>query len=341
MEPTGLQITWFLLFGFLIAGFAVLDGFDLGVGILSLFTKKPDDRRLMINAIGPVWDGNEVWLITAGAGLFAAFPPVYATVFSGFYLAIMLLLTFLIMRAVSIEFRGQVASPRWSRFWDVMFGVGSLGAAFLFGVAVGNLMRGVPINEQGVFTGSFLGLLSPYALLIGALSVVMMTAHGGIYMAKKSEGELHERMLSYATRAWTAWVALYVVATIYTFFEAPHLLDGTLDNPLTWVAMLALLGALAFIPFALRSGRLGRGFFASAAAICAMWALVGLGLFPDMVPSSIDSAYNITAANGSSTERTLMTMLVIVGLGMPFVLGYTIWVYWIFKGKTVVGHDSY
>ncbi|MCL5030614.1 MAG: cytochrome d ubiquinol oxidase subunit II, partial [Bacteroidetes bacterium] len=173
-----LNLTWFLLVGVLIIGYAILDGFDLGVGVIHLFTKDEIEKRIEMNAIGPVWDGNEVWLLTGGGALFAAFPIVYATVFSGFYIAFMLLLTALIFRAVSFEFRGKVNSSGWKKLWDLAFGLGSLLPSILFGVAIGNILRGIPINEQGNFTGSFIDLLNPYSILIGLLSLAMFIMHG-------------------------------------------------------------------------------------------------------------------------------------------------------------------
>ena len=232
-----LQAIWFLLVGVLIIGYAILDGFDLGVGVLHLFLKNEQERRLSLNAIGPVWDGNEVWLLTGGGALFAAFPVVYATVFSGFYLALMLLLVALIFRAVSMEFRGKVDSPAWKKVWDWAFGIGSLLPAVLFGVAFGNILRGLPINEQGAFTGSFFGLLNPYAILIGVLSLCVFIMHGAIYLALKTEGELQERMISVASSFWVATVGLYTLATLVSFFVSPFLFEGMLKQP-------ALLGTL-------------------------------------------------------------------------------------------------
>jgi len=341
MEPSALQVIWFVLFGVLVAGYAVLDGFDLGVGALSLLRRDADDRRLMINAIGPVWDGNEVWLLTAGGALFAAFPPVYATVFSGFYLALMLLLLALIFRAVSMEFRGKVESARWRRLWDLGFGLGSLLPAVLFGVAVGNVMRGIPLDADGYFAGTFLSLLNPFALATGLLSLAAFVTHGAIYMGLKSDGALRESMRRTASRAWIGWVALYVVATIGTFFAAPHLFDGVLANPLTWVAFLVLLSALVFVPVAVKGDRLGRALVASGAALVAMIGLVGIGLYPNLVPALGEPAASLTIAAHSSSERTLTTMLVIAGIGMPIVLAYTAFIYKTFKGKARIGEDSY
>jgi cytochrome d ubiquinol oxidase subunit II len=341
MEPTALQITWFLLFGVLVGGYAILDGFDLGVGVLSLFRRDAGERRLMINAIGPVWDGNEVWLLTAGGALFAAFPPVYASVFSGFYLALMLLLTALIFRAVSMEFRGKVESKRWRRLWDLGFGLGSLLPPLLFGVAVGNVMRGLPLDVDGNYTGTFLDLLNPFALATGLLSLFAFVCHGAIYMTLKAEGQLREAMRRATSRAWIGWVVLYVGATIGTFFAAPHMFGGVLRNPLTWIAFLVLLGGLILVPVWLKGDRPGRAFLASSAAIISMIALTGIGLYPNLVPSPGDPGLSLTIANSSSTERTLTTMLVIACIGMPLVIAYTAFIYKVFKGKVEIGEDSY
>jgi cytochrome d ubiquinol oxidase subunit II len=341
MEPNALQITWFLLVGALIAGYAVLDGFDLGVGVLSLFGKSPEERRLHINAIAPVWDGNEVWLVTAGGALFAAFPPVYASVFSGFYLAFMLLLVALIFRAVSMEFRGKVDSDRWRRLWDWGFGLGSLLPGLLFGVTVGNLLMGLPLDAAGNYTGTFIDLLHPYPLIIGLLSLVMFTCHGAHYMAMKSEGELAERMRRWASGAWMAWVVLFAAASLFTFFIAPARMHGLTGNPLFWIVLLALFGALVGMALGLRSAKGGLAFGLSSLAIVAQVALVGLSLYPNLVPGVGAEGLSLSIANASSSDTSLTTMLIIAGVGMPFVLAYTIVIYRIFKGKVVIGPDSY
>jgi cytochrome bd ubiquinol oxidase subunit II len=341
MEPTALQIVWFLLFGVLIIGYAILDGFDLGVGVLSLFGKKGREKRLYLNAIGPVWDGNEVWLLTGGGALFAAFPVVYATVFSAFYLALILLLIALIFRAVSIEFRSKVAHPGWQRFWDWGFGLGSLVAATLFGVAVGNILRGLPLDATGRFTGSFLGLLHPYALLMGVLSLVMFTCHGALYMAQKSEGELRTRMLRWASSTWIGWVLLYAVATVLTSLVSPWLLQGARHNPIAWALLVLLLAALLYLPTTFRAGRAARGFLVSSVAIAAQISLVGASLFPRLVPSRTHPDYSLTIVNASSTPRTLTTMLIIALIGMPIVIGYTIYIHRVFAGKVELGEESY
>lgn len=336
-----LNAAWFLLIWVLFAGYAILDGFDLGVGVLHLLARDDRQRRIQMNAIGPVWDGNEVWLLTAGGALFAAFPPVYATVFSGFYLALMLVLFALIFRAVSMEFRGQVDRPGWRRVWDWALGLGSLVPAIIFGVAIGNILRGLPIEADGTLNVPFLALLNPYALLIGILSLVMFVMHGAAYLAVKTDGDLQQRMARWTIGAWMAFVVLYLAATVATFFVSPSLFEGVFGNPLFWVFFLLLLGAIIYVPIANRAGKFLRAFLASAATIAAMIGLTATSLFPRMVPSSLDLAGSLTIYNASSTPRTLTVMLVIALIGMPLVIAYTACVYRVFAGKVVIGNDSY
>lgn len=337
-----LNIIWFLLVAVLIIGYAILDGFDLGVGVIHLFTKDEHERRINMNAIGPVWDGNEVWLLTGGGALFAAFPIVYATVFSGFYLALMLLLFALIFRAVSMEFRGKVDDPKWRHFWDWAFGIGSLLPSILFGVAIGNILRGIPLNSEGYYTGNFFTLLNPYAILVGVLSLVLFTMHGSIYMAIKSEGTQRERMKKLTPKIWIAYVAVYFLVTLYSFFEANHLFASVLSNPLFWITFILLLAGILYIPVAVNGDRFGRAFVASSISIAAMIGLMGISIFPMLVPSSIDMAANsLTIYNASSTQYTLQVMLIIALIGMPLVVGYTIYIYRAFKGKVELTEESY
>jgi len=336
-----LNTVWFLLIGVLLVGYAVLDGFDLGVGVLHLFAKDEHERRVHLNAIGPVWDGNEVWLLTAGGAMFAAFPIVYATVFSGFYLAFMLLLFALIFRAVSLEFRGQFENPRWRSFWDWAFGVGSLLPAVLYGVAIGNVMRGLPIAADGSLDVSLFALLNPYALLIGVLSLAMFVMHGAAFLAARAEGDLRERMVRTTRAAWTAFVVLYLIATLATFFVSPLPLKAVAASPVLWLLLVVLAAAIVYIPVANRAGKLLPAFLASAVAIASLVGLMGLSLYPRMVPSSIDSGYNLTIYNASSTPKTLTVMLIIALVGMPLVIAYTAFVYKIFMGKVVLDQDSY
>jgi len=337
----GLGTVWFLLIGFLLTGYAILDCFDLGVGVLHLFARDDRQRRIHLAAIGPVWDGNEVWLVTAGAAMFAAFPVVYATVFSGFYLAFMLLLFALIFRAVSIEFHEQVDSNRWRRTWDWAFGLGSLVPAVLFGVAIGNVLAWLPVDADGTLNVSLVALLNPYALLIGILSLVMCVMHGAAFLAARTEGELQQRMARWTTGAWTAFVVLYLAATLATVFASPFLFEGVFGKPLWWILLVLLLGAVACIPLAVRAKKFVRAFLASAVTIASMIGRMGLSLYPRMVPSSIDPAHSLTITNASSTPRSLTVMLVIAMIGVPLVIGYTFYVYKVFMGKVTLTEDGY
>jgi len=330
---TGLQVTWFILFFVLIIGYAILDGFDLGVGMLHLFTRDKKERQCLINSIAPFWDGNEVWLLIGGGTLFAAFPVVYATLFSSFYLAFMLLLLALIFRAVSIEFRGQVDSARWVRVWDWAFGLGSTVPALLFGVTLGNVLRGLPLNQDNVFIGSFIGLLNPYALVAGVFSLMTFTMHGAAYLTVKTEGPLQTRMSQWVSRCWAAFVILNIVMAIFTFFECRYLFDDMLKNVVFWVFFILLWGAIIYIPTANKAGRHLRCFLSTSAAILAMLGLAGVSMFPRLLPSWTDLSHSLTIYNSSSTQRTLTVMLVIILVGMPMVIAYHVFIYRIFKGK--------
>jgi len=335
-----LNLIWFLLVGVLIIGYAILDGFDLGVGMIHLFTKDEDEKRVNLNAIGPVWDGNEVWLLTGGGALFAAFPIVYATVFSGFYLAFVLLLTALIFRAVSFEFR-KYSEEKNKKYWDFAFGVGSLLPALLYGVAIGNVLKGLPIDSKGAYLGTFFGLLNPYAIIVGLLSLTMFLMHGAIYLTLKSEGKQKEKMIKTASNAWIAFIVLYLLATLMTFFFGHYLFASVFGNPIFWVLLVLLFVSIVYIPIGLKTGKTGYAFTASSLTIASMILLMALSLFPRLVPSSFDLNYSLTIYNASSTPRTLFSMLIIALIGVPIVIGYTIWIYRIFRGKVVMSKDSY
>jgi cytochrome d ubiquinol oxidase subunit II len=336
-----LNMVWFLLVGILLIGYAILDGFDFGVGIVHLFTKGEERRRININAIGPVWDGNEVWLLTGGGALFAAFPVVYATVFSAFYLALMLLLLALILRAVSFEFRSKFYSPGWRTGCDWAFGLGSLVPAVLLGVALGNILRGIPIDGTGTFIGTFVGLLNPYSIAVGLLSLALFLMHGTIYLAMKTTNDHRDWIARWITPSWIAFVILYAVATLGTFFEAGFLFQGMLTNPLFWLLILLLFGGVIYIPIAANGGSYFKAFIASSILIAAMIGLAAVSLFPRLVPSNINLANSLTVYNASSTQRTLGTMLIIALIGMPIVIGYTVFVYRVFKGKVILSKESY
>ncbi len=336
-----LNTIWFILIVVLISGYAVLDGFDLGVGIMHLFTKDENEKRINLNAIGPVWDGNEVWLLTGGGALFAAFPIVYATVFSGFYLALILVLAALIFRAVSFEFRGKIESAGWKKLWDSLFGAGSLLAALLFGVAVGNILRGIPLNHNHEYTGTFWGLLNPYSIIVGLVSLSMFIMHGAVYMSMKTEGKLQQRFIKWINASWIIFTILYLFATIFTFFEASYLFTGMLTKPLFWILFILLIGSIVYIPLIPKGDKVFRTFIASSITIASVIGLAAISLFPRLVPSNIDLANSLTIYNASSTPGTLKAMLIIALIGMPIVIGYTIFIYRVFKGKVIITNESY
>jgi len=331
-ENTFLQATWFFLVGVLLVGYAILDGFDLGVGMQHLYTARTDtERRILLNSIGPVWDGNEVWLITAGGALFAAFPRVYATVFSGFYLALMLVLAALILRAVSIEFRSKEPGRGWRTTWDVAFSIGSFLPAILFGVAIGNVMRGVPLTVGGEYAGDFLGLLSPFALAAGLLSASMFLMQGGAWLQLKTEGVVRDRARRAAIAGWTGTLVMWVVVTACSRTEAPALWDAY-GFVLAWAAPAAFVVLAVAFPLIVRAGRDGWAFAASSGIVAALLGTLGIGLYPALLPAR-DSGEALTAINAASSDLTLTVMLIVAVLGMPLVLAYTAWVYRTFRGK--------
>jgi len=337
-----LHIVWFILLGVLLAGYAVLDGFDLGVGILHLLGRTDDDRRHFMNAIGPIWDGNEVWLITFGGALFAAFPMAYATIFSGFYTAFMALLFALIFRAVSIEFRSKMRSQHWGDAWDFGFFASSVLASFLFGVAVGNGMIGIPMDQRGVFTGSTLDLLNPYALMAGVTVVVMFGMHGAIYLfLKLPEGELHDRVRNWIWHMWGLFLVFYVLGSMYTLVAVPKAISNFQRHP--WAAAVVVVNVLAVanIPRSVFLNKPFHAFASSTATIVALVFLFGMALWPNLVTASNNPANSLTIYNASSSPKTLRIMFVIVLIGMPFVLSYTIAVYWTFRGRVELGEHSY
>jgi cytochrome d ubiquinol oxidase subunit II len=336
-----LNIIWFILVGILITGYAVLDGFDLGVGILHLFTSTDTERRLMLNSIGPVWDGNEVWLVTAGGALLAAFPVAYATVFSGFYLVFMALLAMLIFRAVAIEFRSKETWPWWRTTWDIAFALSSFFAAFLLGTAVGNIALGVPLGGDFTYKGTLLNLLNPYALLIGVMTVLLFAMHGSIYIIMKTEGELNAKMRSWTLYTIPLFVIIYFVTTMVTLLYVPQMTTQFRAHPeLSVIGLLNLL-AIANIPRELYHHHDFRAFFSSVVAIIFLMMLFGIGIFPYLVPSSTGSAFGLTIYNAASSQKTLGIMLLIAVLGMPLVFSYTASVYWIFRGKVRLTAKSY
>jgi cytochrome d ubiquinol oxidase subunit II len=295
----------------------------------------------MLNAIGPVWDGNEVWLVTGGGALFAAFPDVYATLASGFYLAVFLLLFCLIFRAVSIEFRSKQSSALWRQTWDVIFSVSSILAAFLFGVVIGNLVWGIPLGADKEFQGSFFGLLGPYALLTGLTVVAVCMMHGSIYLTLKTQGEFHHTVRGWVNNTIVFFVIMYSLLTVLTLWWVPHMIEKFSTFPALFLVPVVNVLAIANVPRAMSKRKDFLAFLSSCAAIILLMFLFGLGIFPNLVLSNPNPQFSLTIYNASSSIKTLQTMLMIALIGMPLVLAYTVCIYRIFRGKVKLDQHSY
>lgn len=342
MSYDTLTFIWYVLLGILLCGYTILDGFDLGVGILHPFIAKDDrERRLVMNSIGPLWDGNEVWLVTFGGALFAAFPVAYATTFSSFYEAFHILLTCLIGRAVSLEFRSKVQSAVWRRVWDLGFFLSSTTAAGVLGIAAGNVMAGMSLGPNYQYLGGLLEQLYWYPLLVGLLAIALFALHGAIYLYLKTEDDLQARVRNSITPIFLVFGGLYLIVTFATWVHVPHATANLHAHP--WLWSVPILNALAVmnIPRAMSLGRPGYAFFSSAMVILALAFLFSVAVYPNFVLSTVDPAYTITLENARSSQQTLGTMLIIAGIGMPCVLSYTIIVYWIFHGKVKLDPNSY
>lgn len=337
-----LCLIWFFIMGVLLTGYAMLDGFDLGVGILHPFVPRSDEeRRLSMNSIGPIWDGNEVWLVVFGGALFAMFPEVYASAFSGFYSAFMLLLVALIFRAVSFDFRSKVQSPWWRHFWDYAFSGGSLLSTVLFGIAVGNLIAGIPLSERGDFLLGLSGQLRPFALMVGVLAVALFALHGSIFLYLKTEGELQERAHRMIWRCFGFFMIAYIFTTIWALVEFPHVIRNFRIAPVLWIVPVVNVLALANVPRAVFKGQPGYAFLSSCVCIASLIALLGIALFPYMIIDVSHIERSITLYTGASSSRTLGLGLLFVVFGMPFVLAYSVVVYWTFRGKVKLDRTSY
>lgn len=337
-----LNTIWFLLVGVLIIGYAILDGFDLGIGSLFYVLGKTDDeKKTLINSIGPVWDGNEVWLLTGGGALFAAFPFVYATVFSGFYLAMMLVLFGLILRAVGVEYYFKIDDDKsMQKLMGKLFFIGSFVPALLFGVAFGNVIVGISLDSMQNYVGGFFALLDPYSLLLGVVGLVAFLLQGSAYTILKTEGDLQQRAIGLAnTFAWTLLV-VWLLGTVATWIFAPHMFNNYNSVPFLYVIPLLTLVSIVAIPKFLKSGSYGKAFIASSLAIATKILTIAAGLFPNLVIAK-DPTQNLTIYNASSSDLTLTVMLIIALIGVPIVLVYTGYVYKVFSGKAKPERSGY
>lgn len=341
LDPHWLNFAWFVILGVLLTGYGILDGFDLGVGILHLIADSDEERRLILNSIGPLWDGNEVWLVTFTGALFASFPDVYATALSSFYMAIMMILVGLIMRAVSIEFRSKIKTPFWFTFWDLSFFGSSTMVAFLLGFLVGHLFIGLPIGADFELQREHWNLIQPYPILTGLLSVATCAMHGSIFLYLKTEGALQSKIYNWIWHTYGTFVVLYIFTTIITLTQVPSAAHNLQKYPVLWSVVLLNILAVGNIPRTIFMKKPGQAFASSMATLMALAALFGIAIFPNLIVSSIDPAYSLSVLNSAASQGTLKTMFVIAVIGLPFVFSYTAVTYWIFHGKVKLGKFSY
>lgn len=294
-----------------------------------------------MNSIGPLWDGNEVWLVTFGGALFAMFPNAYASIFSAFYIPFVLLLFALIFRAVSLEFRSKRTSPFWRGFWDILFFVGSTLAAFLFGVAVGAVMQGLQLSELGDYQGTLFDMLSGFSISVGLFTVALLAMHGSIYLYMKTEGELQERLLGWIKSTYYMFVALFVIVTLWSLLFVPASLQHFGEYPILWLVPLLNIISIINISKAIAKKKPLYAFISSCCTISALVFLFSAALFPDLLPASNNPDFSITIFNAASSTLTQKIGLIIVGIGMPMVISYTILIYWTFRGKVELGEGSY
>lgn len=337
-----LETMWYAVMGISVLMYAVLDGFDLGVGALHLFARGDIQRRTFLNSIGPVWDGNEVWLVIIMGGLFAGFPNVYATIFSGFYSLLMFLIAGLMFRAVAIEFRSKRESPAWRSLWDVVFSFASILVALVLGILIGNMVRGIPLDANQDYVGTFTYFLHPYSILVGITTAALFAMHGATYLNMKTEGDSHAIVQRWINPAILVFLFWYVVTTIATLVYMPHMVTNFHKYPYLFVFPLLSFFAILNIPYQVRKKNDGWAFLSSALSIALLLILYGLGTYPTIVPSTIHpESYSLTIYNTSSSQQTLATLMIVVAIGVPLVLAYGWWVYHIFRGKVRLDKSSY
>lgn len=332
---------WFLIVGALFSGYAILDGFDLGAGAWHLFFKDDQSRRIALNAVGPVWDGNEVWLVIGGGALFAGFPEAYATLFSAMYIPFILFLGFLIFRAVSIEFRGKEPMHWWKKTWDISYSVSSAALALLLGVVLGNVLIGIRMDEQFVFTGHWLEFLNPYALSVGLTTLALFMVHGAIYLTMKTEGRLFQQVTRLLRRSIFFFVGTFVLVTVLSIVNFSHLTDRFLSNPFLFIVPLLAFLSIANVPRLASKGKYVQSFVFSALSISFLLILVAIELYPTIILDRYNPQNTMEIYDAASSDKALGIMLTISAIGLPLVIAYTVFVYRTFWGKVKLDEMSY
>lgn len=343
MIPTEyLQIFIYLMFFFGVIAYATLDGFDLGVGTLHLFTKGDQERRLMINAIGPVWDGNTTWIVVTGGILFAGFPRVFANLASSLYFPTMVLIFGYMLRGAAIEFRGKSESAKWRTIWDFAFFFASLLLAVMIGMLLGNLMQGLPLNAKGEYLGSSFALFTPYPILVSLFGIATFMIHGSLYMLMKTEGEFHNKMRNWSKKLLFLFLFFWLATTAATFFTIPHMVQQFFDYPILWIFPLLSFGSILGIFHSIKKRYDGLAFTFSCFAIVFLLVLVVVGLYPNItLSSSFPEAHSLTLFNSSASRTALIVIAIVILSGVPLSFFYGTYIYRIFKGKVKIDPMSY
>jgi len=346
-----METLWFMIVAVMVAAYVVLDGFDLGAGAIYLGAgKTSDERRRILRAIGPVWDGNEVWLLAAGGTLYFAFPLLYASSFSGFYLPLMMVLWLLMLRGIGIELRAHLENPVWLGFFDLIFCVSSILLAIFFGAALGNVVRGVPLGADGYFfeplwttfgVGANTGILDWYTVLTGVIALVTLTAHGALYVAVKTENELNQRVRNVALWAWPMQLVLTIVGLIATLYVRPTVLDNYQQHGVGYLIPVVVFGSLGLMIYAIRKGRDKIAFVGSALYIVGMLVGAAFALYPAVLPSSSNPAYNLTIYNTAAGHHGLTVGITWWIIGLVLALGYFTFLFRMFRGKVRLEGEGY
>ena len=335
------NLWWFLVFGAVISGYAILDGFDLGAGSLHLFLRKEESRRIAMNAIGPIWDGNEVWLVIGGGALFAGFPVAYAAIFSAFYVPFMIFLVGLIFRAVSIEVRSKEPWPLWRRCWDIVYCFASVVISLSLGLMLGNVVEGLPLNANREFDGDLLSFFNPFAIMVSITTLALFMMHGAIFLTMKTENRLFVKLHVLANNFIVFFVVSFVITTLYTLLYIPHLSDFFKSRPGWFAIPLLMILTIANIPRQVKVGKYRYAFASSAVTIALLLIMVALEVFPYLLYSPQHPENSISVYNAASSTRTMKILLVMALIGTPLVGIYTSFVFWTFKGKVKLDEMSY
>ena len=332
---------WFLVVGAVFSGYAILDGFDLGAGALHLFIKGDDHRRIALNAIGPVWDGNEVWLVIAGGALFAGFPVVYASLFSAFYTPFMMFLAALIFRAVAIEFRSKEPMKWWRTTWDIAYSLSSALLAILLGVVLGNVLNGIALNDNFEYFGSWLSFLNPFSLIVAITTLALFMMHGAIYLSLKTKGKLFDNVTTFVRNAMIAFIIMFVILSFYTLVFEEHLTERFKEFPILFIVPVVIVLSIANIPRLITKEKYFGAFFFSAITISMLLILSAVNLYPNIIVSTIDPENSLTVYNAASSQKSLGIMLTIAAIGAPLAAFYSAFAFWTFRGKVELDEHSY